>query len=296
MAKPKPLLKNNPLTDPLFYDSSGSEHSAAGDDDDHSSSLSLSELVRSFLENETQSPSQATDLDDSARVDPVDDVTIADIQRLSSNNNVVDPYRNVLSTHVSEAMNKFAFLRTKNVSIFNRNVMQFLRDKGHNAAICKTKWDSSSSSNGGVTAGNYQFIDVVSSSTWQNHHRRYFVDLDFSSQFQIARPTARYTNILCTLLPDVFVGTEEELKRSVSFMCDAAKRCFRSMGLSVPPWRKNRYMQNKWFGSYRRTTNPVQGNPVQVVVSEVTGPNCRFVGFDDVVSEAIPGGVFVRTR
>ncbi|MCI65204.1 hypothetical protein A2U01_0086462, partial [Trifolium medium] len=63
----------------------------------------------------------------------------------------------MLQSHVSEAAVKFAFLKKQNVSFYNRNVMSFLREKGYNAAICKTRWWDSS---GGLTAGNHEFIDV----------------------------------------------------------------------------------------------------------------------------------------
>ncbi|KAI9085267.1 hypothetical protein K1719_032790 [Acacia pycnantha] len=296
------LARKNWITDPLddeakarlvgadlrrlSYESSGSEHSGDGD------SPRLSALVHDFLEdNEGESNSVTNELDPD-RVDPEDDGSevIDDVAlRLSVENNV-DSYRKLLLTHVTEATEKFAFLRG-NVSLFQRNVMAFLREKGHNAAICKTRWDSSS----GVTAGSYDFIDVTQSdsTSWQNN--RCFVDIDFAAQFEIARPTSRYSDILSSL-PTIFVSTAEELKRIVQAMCNAAKTCFRSRGLSVPPWRKNRYMQNKWFAPYRRTTNPVQGNAIPVVVKAVTGANCRLVGFDDVSSEARHGGVFVRTR
>ncbi|KAK4270164.1 hypothetical protein QN277_023243 [Acacia crassicarpa] len=270
----------------LSYESSGSEHSGDGD------SLCLSELVHDFLEDNEGESKSVTNEFDPDRVDPEDDGSelIDDVALGLSAANNVDSYRQLLLTHVSEATEKFAFLRG-NVSVFRRNVMAFLREKGHNAAICKTRWDSSS----GVTAGNYEFIDVIQSNSTSLQDNRYFVDIDFAAQFEIARPTSRYSDILSSL-PTIFVSTAEELKRIVLAMCNAAKRCFRSRGLSVPPWRKNRYMQNKWFAPYRRTTNPVQGNAVPVVVTAVTGTNCRFVGFDDVSSEARHGGVFVRTR
>ncbi|KAM1345971.1 hypothetical protein FF1_035282 [Malus domestica] len=63
---------------------------------------------------------------------------------------------------------------------------------GHNAAICKTKWTSS----GNITSGSYEFIDVVpvqsGSSMWQS---RYFVDLDFAAQFEIAPVLQRLPGI-----------------------------------------------------------------------------------------------------
>ncbi|XP_014515858.1 uncharacterized protein LOC106773643 [Vigna radiata var. radiata] len=270
----------------LSYTSSGSEHSGDGD------SPCLSELVHDFLEDSDDSDNNSTRNDfDSDRVDSVSDcVDSVDDLLMLRESNVSDSYKNLLLAHASEAAEKFAFLKERNISTYLRNAMSFLRESGHNAAICKTRWDSS----GGTTAGNYEFIDVVRSgpSTW---HKRYFVDLDFVGQFEIARPTSEYLEFL-SYVPRIFVGTAEELKRTVRILCGVAKRCFRKRGLTVPPWRKNRYMQNKWFGPYRRTTNPVQGNPVPVVVSVLGGAKCRFVGFDDSVSEARRGGVVVRTR
>lgn len=267
----------------LSYVSSGSEHSGTGDDD----SPCLSELVHDFLEDNGDSCDSAGNDFDSERVDSVTDCmdSVEELLNLSAST-VSDSYKSLLLLHASEAAEKFAFLKEQNVSSYRRNVMSFLREKGHNAAICKTRWDSS----GGVTAGNYEFIDVVQSgpSSW---HKRYFVDLDFAAQFEIARPTSEYTEFLSYYVPRVFVGTEDELKRTVRVLCGVAKRCFGKRGLSVPPWRKNRYMQNKWFGSYKRTVNPVH-----MTVSAVSGAKCRFVGFDDAVSEARRGGVSVRTR
>jgi len=98
-----------------------------------------------------------------------------------------------------------------------------------------------------------------------------------------------------SLVPGVFVGGEIELKRTVSIVCDAAKKCFRSREVSIPPWRKNRFMQNKWFGPSKRTVNPVQGKPVRVTA--VNAVSCRLLGFDDVAMETRRGGgVAVRTR
>ncbi|CAI0426367.1 unnamed protein product [Linum tenue] len=160
--------------------------------------------------------------------------------------------------------------------------MSFLRESGHNAGICKTRWDSS----GGLTGGTYEFIDVFLSpaAAWP---KRYIVDLDFASQFEIARPTAQYQRVLDSL-PRVFVGGIADLKRIVRAVSDAARRSLKSKGLSLPPWRKNRYMLNNWLGPYRRTINPV---PASSFPSVIGGGQCRVVGFDDGVG----GRLVVRT-
>ncbi|MBA0844551.1 hypothetical protein Goarm_005839, partial [Gossypium armourianum] len=270
------------------YDSSGSEHSAAVvvEDDD---SPCLSELVHSFLEDDHDAAEQTSYNSDSDRVDSNLDFTDSlEIIIKSTSLNNTDSYRNLLMAHVLRATEMLSFFKTDK-AIFRRKVMAYLREVGHNAAICKTKWSSS----GGLTAGNYEFIDVVQSAarTGQN---RYLIDLDFASEFEIARPTTEYSRLL-QHLPRVFVGRNEELKMIVKVMSDSVKRSLKSKELTLPPWRKNRYMQNKWFGSYRRTTNQIPASSSSLTPSAVHPVNivqCRHVGFDVTVN----GRLFVRTR
>ncbi|EOX93796.1 Sulfate/thiosulfate import ATP-binding protein cysA, putative [Theobroma cacao] len=270
----------------VSYVSSGSEHSAAAAEDD---SPCLSELVHSFLEDDKDAAEQTGYNSDPDRVDSNLDTTVSiEIIIKSSAFDNADSYRNLLMAHVLKAMEMLSFFKT-DTSIFRRKIMAYLREIGHNAAICKTKWSSS----GGLTAGNYEFIDVLQSvsSTWQN---RYFIDLDFASEFEIARPTSEYSRLL-QYLPRVFVGKNEELKKIVKVMSDSAKRSLKSKELSLPPWRKNRYMQNKWFGSYRRTTNQISACASSLTPAKIHPVNvvkCRYVGFDDAVN----GRLFVRTR
>lgn len=265
----------------------GTDHrklTSASDDD---SSLSLSDLVHSFLEQPTDDSLGSDSVDESANSSENNTQRWTTAITLALANNA-DPYRNTLHAHVSEATERFEFLREmRNVSAFRRSVAAFLKENGHDAAVCRTAWESG----GGVTAGSYEFIDVARSGS------RYFVDLDFRAQFEIARPSGEFLEVL-SAVPVVFVGGAADVKRVVLTVCDAARRCFRSRGLSVPPWRKNRFMQNKWFAPFRRTVNPVHGNPVRAApirVTAVNGVSCRLVGFDDVVLEARRGGV-VRTR
>lgn len=75
---------------------------------------------------------------------------------------------------------------------------------------------------------------------------RLIVDMDFRSQFELARPTATYTE-LTNALPSIFVGTEEKLNRILSLLCSAAKQSLKDSGLHIPPWRKLSYMKSKWL-------------------------------------------------
>lgn len=131
-------------------------------------------------------------------------------------------------------------------SWLRRSVMNYLRGLGYNAGICKSRWEHI----GGFPAGNYEYIDVIIDG------ERFFVDIDFRVQFEIARPTTVFDALL-RVLPNVYVGKAERLKQVIKIMCDSSKKSLKKMGMHLPPWRKYRYMQAKWFGPYKRTTNAV---------------------------------------
>ncbi|KAK5818063.1 uncharacterized protein LOC108487742 [Gossypium arboreum] len=294
------------VTDPLddrvkaqlvgaVYFSSGSEHSAsdavAGED-----SPCLSELVDSFLEDNHYGTDETgggngstTYISDADYVDSnYDNTALLEIIVRSNAVNDRDCYRNLLVDRVLEAKEMVSVFKMDK-AVFKRKVMAYLREAGYDAAICKTKWSSSE----GITAGNYEFIDVMRSVS-SSRQKRYFVDLDFASEFEIAMPTGEYSRLL-QYCPKAFVGKSEELKKIVRAMSDAAKRSLKSKGLSLPPWRKNRYMQNKWFASYRRTTNQTSadsGSLTTMTIHSVNVVQCRYVGFDDAVNSRM----FVRTR
>lgn len=90
---------------------------------------------------------------------------------------------------------------------------------------------------------------------------RLIVDLDFRSQFELAKPTRAYKE-LSDLLPCVFVGTEAKLINIISLLCSAAKESLKEKGLHIPPWRKATYMQSKWLSKNCKkisfTTNNLQ--------------------------------------
>ncbi|OVA20041.1 Protein of unknown function DUF506 [Macleaya cordata] len=112
------------------------------------------------------------------------------------------------------------------------------------AGLCKTYWDNMT----GFPAGDYEYIDVIVEGT------RYILEVGLVGEFTIARPTKGYLSLLAEF-PQIFVGKPDELKQVVKLMCTAAKDSLRSKDMHVPPWRRNGYMQSKWFGSYERLKN-----------------------------------------
>lgn len=112
--------------------------------------------------------------------------------------------------------------------------------------LCKSRWEKTRQ----LPAGSYEYIDVF------HGGNRYIVETSLTSQFAIARPTPQYLSLLHSF-PSIFIGRPETLKQLVRLMCAAAKESLKSKNLHLAPWRKNSYMMQRWFGSYKRTTNKI---------------------------------------
>ncbi|KAL3506010.1 hypothetical protein ACH5RR_031392 [Cinchona calisaya] len=114
---------------------------------------------------------------------------------------------------------------------------------GFNASICKSKWEKSSS----IPAGEYEYIDVIMEG------ERVLVDVDFRSEFEIARSTGNYKAILQSL-PFLFVGNVDRLQQIIAIVSEAARQSLKKKGMHVAPWRKAEYMKAKWLSPHVRTT------------------------------------------
>lgn len=84
---------------------------------------------------------------------------------------------------------------------------------------------------------------------------RLIVDLDFRSEFEIARSTKSYRAAL-QALPMIFVGREDRLAEIITVMSEAARQSLKKKGLHVPPWRKPEYMRAKWLSPSHRLYPP----------------------------------------
>ncbi|CAA7399183.1 unnamed protein product [Spirodela intermedia] len=118
---------------------------------------------------------------------------------------------------------------------------------GHDASICLSRWDKSPS----FPAGEYEYLDVIVNGGGE----RLIVDLDFRSEFEIARSTKSYRAAL-QALPMIFVGREDRLVEIITVMSEAARQSLKKKGLHVPPWRKPEYMRAKWLSPSRRLYPP----------------------------------------
>ncbi|KAK7263670.1 hypothetical protein RJT34_31264 [Clitoria ternatea] len=131
-----------------------------------------------------------------------------------------------------------------------RELCDQLMNLGYNSAICKSKWRSSSE----IPSGEHTYLEVTDNSS--NAKRgivKVVIELNFRAEFEMARANEEYKQLI-KRLPEVFVGKIERLRALVKIMCSAAKKCMKEKNMHLGPWRKHKYMQAKWLGSYDRST------------------------------------------
>ncbi|MFS8025911.1 hypothetical protein Hanom_Chr16g01480721 [Helianthus anomalus] len=237
-------------------DSSGSEHSPE-------TMMDLSDMVNSFIENGNGVVNIAFDMqvDDESSSDGRDDnmeEMKESLRRLFENGD--DVRRNLISK-VEKANNDVVEdNRSSSQSLgFKRRLMACLRDRGLDAGLCKSKWEKKG---GRLLAGNHEYVDVNVKQT------RYIIIVSLLEEFEIARPTAGYASLL-KILPGISVFKVEEFKEIVKIMSKAIKMSMKQKNMPVPPWRRREYVQAKWFGSYKRTTNeyPTKKTPDRNVIN-----------------------------
>ncbi|KAL6635034.1 hypothetical protein ACP70R_027705 [Stipagrostis hirtigluma subsp. patula] len=125
-------------------------------------------------------------------------------------------------------------------------LVERLRARGFNAGLCRTSWERSSSL---PAPGAHEYVDVTVGSSLSPSH--YIVEVNVAGEFEIARPSAEYRDLLLSL-PPVLVARPEALAQLAAAMCDAAAESIRGAGMHVPPWRRAAYVQAKWSAQYER--------------------------------------------
>ncbi|KAE8660679.1 hypothetical protein F3Y22_tig00116951pilonHSYRG00641 [Hibiscus syriacus] len=122
---------------------------------------------------------------------------------------------------------------------------------GYDASICKSFWEKSPS----FPSGEYEYIDVIIEG------ERLLIDIDFRSEFELARTTKTYKSIL-QMLPFIFVGKANRLQKIIAIVSEAVKQCLKKKGMHIPPWRKAEYIKAKWLSPYNRITPSPSPTPV----------------------------------
>ncbi|XP_022758311.1 uncharacterized protein LOC111305238 [Durio zibethinus] len=144
---------------------------------------------------------------------------------------------------------------------------------GYDASICKSRWKKSPS----YPAGEYEYIDVIIDG------ERLLIDIDFRSEFEIARSTKTYKSILQTL-PFIFVGKPDRLQKIIAIISEAVEQSLKKKGMHIPPWRKAEYVKAKWLSPHNRATpspspthtptftiGPLKEFEIETIAKEKTG-------------------------
>ncbi|MFS8015236.1 hypothetical protein Hanom_Chr15g01353961 [Helianthus anomalus] len=140
-----------------------------------------------------------------------------------------------------------------------REICRQLQNSGHNSAICKSKWKSSSD----LPSGEHTYIDVIDNSNRKKGEARVIIELEFRGQFEMKKGSEEY-NGLVSKLPEVFIGKVERLLAVIKIVSNAAKRCMKEKKMHLGPWRKQRYMEAKWLRVVERTTSMPMIEPLAV--------------------------------
>lgn len=251
-------------------ESSGSDHSP-------DNSTDLSDLVNSFIErqNTTEEDEDHTESSDrKSEVSESDTNYLETRERLQS---LLACDEEVIQRIRAETQLACQYVGNSSSSKghYKRQLMSRLRNRGFDAGLCKSRWEKS----GGKQAGEYEYIDVNDGET------RYIVEVFLAGEFEIARPTDQYVSFL-QLLPPIFVCKPDELKQIVRLISTAMKQSMKSMDMHVPPWRRNAYMQAKWFSSYKRTINAVSAKKVSD--SGMGFPGKQLIGFEYSSEKVMP--------
>lgn len=102
--------------------------------------------------------------------------------------------------------------------------------------------------------GEYEYIDVIVEG------ERVLIDVDFRSEFEIARSTSSYKGILQSL-PFIFVGKADRLQQIIAIVSEAARQSLKKKGMHIAPWRKAEYIKSKWLSPHVRTTTAPSPSP-----------------------------------
>ena len=128
-----------------------------------------------------------------------------------------------------------------------------------------------------MVTGEYEYIDVIIQG------ERLLIDIDFRSEFEIARSTGAYKAILQSL-PYIFVGKPDRLVQIVSIVSEAAKQSLKKKGMHFPPWRKAEYMRAKWLSPHPRNDAVVSAGSEKLKADD-DGEDGTVDGFSDCGGE-----------
>ncbi|XP_071738213.1 uncharacterized protein [Rutidosis leptorrhynchoides] len=226
------------------------------------SSVCLDKLVQNFLEenNEKEKPFVSCYCSTDGSDDDFDSFNCFGKSNNSSLADIFDPlkslvvcetvYERNMLADVAKIVEKNKICKRKD-EISRKIVTDGLLATGYTVSICKSRWDKTST----YPAGEYEYIDAVIEGG-----DRLIIDIDFRSEFEIARSTKSYKAVL-QMLPHIFVGTPDRLQKIINVVSDAAKQSLKKKGMPLPPWRRADYVKAKWLSPCNRMINcPTDAN------------------------------------
>ncbi|KAK2980362.1 hypothetical protein RJ640_014535, partial [Escallonia rubra] len=156
-------------------------------------------------------------------------------------------------TEVLAIVSKHLSTKPKSVSENSSSLKKWLvirlKLDGYDASLRQNSWTTSWGCPGAeliftvpgqIHSSDYEYIDIATHDM-NGEALRLIVDIDFKSQFELARPTSAYRKLSGTL-PLIFVGDEDKLNKILSLLCSAGKESLKEKGLHIPPWRTSTYM------------------------------------------------------
>ncbi|XP_023773047.1 uncharacterized protein LOC111921692 [Lactuca sativa] len=150
--------------------------------------------------------------------------------------------RNLLAD-VSKIVEKNKICKRKD-EISRKIVADGLVASGYAVSVCKSRWEKTST----YPAGEYEYIEAVVEGD------RLIIDIDFRSEFEIARSTKSYKGVL-QMLPHIYIGKADRLQKIINIVSDAAKQSLKKKGMPLPPWRRADYVKSKWLSPCTRIIN-----------------------------------------
>ncbi|XP_047961996.1 uncharacterized protein LOC125208426 isoform X2 [Salvia hispanica] len=122
-----------------------------------------------------------------------------------------------------------------------------------NSGLCTSRWQGS----GKVPGGDHEYIDVIRYNDTGGATDHVIIDINFRSQFEIARAVDSYDRILNSL-PVIYVGSFARLKQFLQVMVEAARFSLKQNSMPLPPWRSLAYLQAKWQSPHQRRSDSAE--------------------------------------
>ncbi|XP_076940244.1 uncharacterized protein LOC143609362 [Bidens hawaiensis] len=223
------------------------------------SSVCLDEMVKNFIDesNEKQSVTDGSE----------DDLDSFNCFGNSINSSLTDSYDSLKSLVLCETVAERNLLADAS-KIVDKNKICKKKDEVSRkmvadsllAAGCKSRWEKTTT----YPAGEYEYIDAIIEG------ERVIIDIDFRSEFEIARSTKSYRAVL-QMLPHIYVGQPDRLQNIINIVSDAAKQSLKKKGMPVPPC----YVKAKWLSPCNQTVNesnkpdPVSDPKAPILIDEL---------------------------